>query len=80
MGAEEEREAPNRNPVNTDPKPNRITQAQFLSWKSQKDAIASARKAEAERKRCEDITAGLVQMNGRELFQNEPWVFDNSRY
>lgn len=44
------------------------------------DADASARKAEVERKRAEDIAAGLVQMNGRELFQNEPWLFDNSRY
>lgn len=80
MGAEEEREAANQNPIKPNPNPNGITQAQFLSWKRQKDADGSARKAEVERKRAEDIAAGLVQMNGRELFQNEPWVFDNSRY
>lgn len=44
------------------------------------DADASARKAEAARKRSEDIAAGTVQMNGRELFLHEPWAFDNSRY
>lgn len=44
------------------------------------DANASARRAEAARKREEDIAAGTVQMNGRELFTREPWVFDNSRY
>ncbi|KAK7321161.1 hypothetical protein VNO77_31493 [Canavalia gladiata] len=57
-----------------------LTQAQFLSWKRQKDVAASARKAEVSRKRAEDIAAGTVQMNGRELFLHEPWVFDNSRY
>ncbi|CAN4115461.1 unnamed protein product [Withania somnifera] len=60
--------------------PNRVTQTQFLSWKRQKDADASARKAEVARKRAEDIAAGTVQMNGRELFLHEPWVFDNSLY
>ncbi|XP_058218681.1 uncharacterized protein LOC131329532 isoform X1 [Rhododendron vialii] len=44
------------------------------------DAEASARKAEAARKRAEDIAAGVVQMNGRELFLHEPSVFDNSLY
>lgn len=44
------------------------------------DSDASARKAEAARKREEDIAAGTVQMNGRELFAHEPWVFDNTRY
>lgn len=44
------------------------------------EADASARRAEAARKREEDIAAGTVQMNGRELFMHEPWVFDNSRY
>ena len=44
------------------------------------DVVASARKAEAARKRSEDIAAGTVQMNGRELFQHEPWVFDNTLY
>lgn len=44
------------------------------------DADASARKAEAARKRAEDIASGTVQMNGRELFLHEPWVFDNSQY
>ncbi|XP_055810075.1 uncharacterized protein LOC129880167 [Solanum dulcamara] len=62
------------------PNPNRITQTQFLSWKRQKDADALARKAEVSRKRAEDIAAGAVQMNGRELFLHEPWVFDNSLY
>ncbi|KAL2317730.1 hypothetical protein Fmac_031606 [Flemingia macrophylla] len=57
-----------------------LTQQQFLSWKRQKDAAVSARKAELSRKRAEDIAAGTVQMNGRELFMREPWVFDNSRY
>uniref|UniRef100_A0A2N9IL86 ZC3H15/TMA46 family C-terminal domain-containing protein n=1 Tax=Fagus sylvatica TaxID=28930 RepID=A0A2N9IL86_FAGSY len=61
------------------PRPNSITPAQFLSWKRQKDADASARKAEAERKRAEDIASGAVQMNGRELFLHEPWVFDDAR-
>lgn len=44
------------------------------------DADASARKAEAARKRAEDIAAGTVQMNGRELFLHDPSVFDNSQY
>nr|XP_043617294.1 zinc finger CCCH domain-containing protein 15 homolog [Erigeron canadensis] len=57
-----------------------LTQAQFLSWKSLKDAETSAKKTEASRKREEDISAGLVQMNGRELFKHEPWVFDNNLY
>uniref|UniRef100_A0A803MSA6 ZC3H15/TMA46 family C-terminal domain-containing protein n=1 Tax=Chenopodium quinoa TaxID=63459 RepID=A0A803MSA6_CHEQI len=60
--------------------PASLTPAQFLSWKRQKDANASAQRAEAARKREEDIRAGVVQMNGRELFVNEPWVFDNSLY
>ncbi|KNA07467.1 hypothetical protein SOVF_171580 [Spinacia oleracea] len=57
-----------------------MTQAQFLSWRRQQDANASARRAEAARKREEDIRDGVVQMNGRELFMNEPWVFDNNLY
>ncbi|KAL4557652.1 hypothetical protein LXL04_035838 [Taraxacum kok-saghyz] len=57
-----------------------LTQAQFLSWKTHKDAEASAKKDEASRKREADIAAGLVQMNGRELFKHEPWVFDNNVY
>ncbi|CAJ1971795.1 unnamed protein product [Sphenostylis stenocarpa] len=61
------------------PKPT-LTQEQFLSWKRQKDAAVSASKAEVSRKRAEDIAVGTVQMNGRELFTHEPWVFDNSRY
>ncbi|CAA7401029.1 unnamed protein product [Spirodela intermedia] len=56
-----------------------ISEAQFLSWKRQKEALASARRAEVARKRAEDIAAG-AQMNGRELFLHEPWVFDNSKY
>ncbi|GFP94677.1 hypothetical protein PHJA_001612100 [Phtheirospermum japonicum] len=62
------------------PNPNSITEAQFAAWKLRKDADSAARKAEAERKREEDIAAGLVQMNGRELFMHEPSVFDNERY
>uniref|UniRef100_A0A7N0V7X6 ZC3H15/TMA46 family C-terminal domain-containing protein n=1 Tax=Kalanchoe fedtschenkoi TaxID=63787 RepID=A0A7N0V7X6_KALFE len=57
-----------------------LSEAQFQNWKAQKDADASARKAEAARKRAEDLAAGSVQMNGRELFVHEPWVFDNERY
>ncbi|PRQ21517.1 hypothetical protein RchiOBHm_Chr7g0240051 [Rosa chinensis] len=75
MGAEaqvhENREAEN---------PSSMTMAQFLAWKRQKDDDASARRAEAARKRAEDIAAGTVQMNGRELFAHEPWVFDNTLY
>ncbi|KAK4801220.1 hypothetical protein SAY86_021707 [Trapa natans] len=62
------------------PRLNPLTEAQFLSWKRRKDADASARKAEAARKRAEGIAAGTVQMNGRELFLHEPGVFDNSLY
>jgi hypothetical protein len=43
------------------------------------DAAELARKAEVSRKRAEDIAAGTVPMNGRELFLHEPWVFDDSR-
>ncbi|GAB4839537.1 hypothetical protein Ancab_029063 [Ancistrocladus abbreviatus] len=77
MGAEveEEEEHAVREPSRTP-----ITQAQFLSWKRQKDAEASARRAEAARRREEDIRAGTVQMTGRELFLHEPWVFDNNLY
>ncbi|OIW16586.1 hypothetical protein TanjilG_02792 [Lupinus angustifolius] len=57
-----------------------LSQDQFLIWKRQKDEAASARKSEASRKRAEDIAAGTVQMNGRELFVHEPWVFDNTLY
>jgi hypothetical protein len=44
------------------------------------DAEEAARKAEAAQKRAADIASGSVQMNGRELFQHEPWVFDNNIY
>lgn len=44
------------------------------------DAETAARKAEVAQKRAEDIAAGTVQLNGRELFLREPWVFDNTRY
>ncbi|XP_073275124.1 uncharacterized protein [Primulina huaijiensis] len=84
MGEEAENDAERIFVSNTTPtrnsNPNSITPSQFLAWKRRKDADASARKAEAARKRAEDIAAGLVQMNGRELFVQEPWVFDNSRY
>ncbi|KAK8684104.1 hypothetical protein V6N13_040139 [Hibiscus sabdariffa] len=84
MGAEEEQ----KRPENEQPRVNPITVSQFLAWKRQKvtvhvilqDADTSAKKAEAARKRAEDIAAGTVQMNGRELFLHEPWVFDNSQY
>ncbi|KAH1057548.1 hypothetical protein J1N35_035613 [Gossypium stocksii] len=76
MGAEEEQ----RMQENEQPTNNPITESQFLAWKRQKDADTSAKKAEAARKRAEDIAAGTVQMNGRELFLHEPWVFDNSQY
>ena len=47
---------------------------------SLQDAEAEARAAEAARKREEDIAAGRVRMNGRELYEHEPWVFDDSRF
>lgn len=62
------------------PRAKSITQPQFLTWKRQKDADASARKAEAGRKCAEGIASGMIPMNGRELFLHEPWVFDNTRY
>lgn len=46
----------------------------------QQDAEVAARKAEAAEKRADDIASGAAQMNGRELFQHEPWVFDNNIY
>ncbi|KAL9449921.1 hypothetical protein AB3S75_011784 [Citrus x aurantiifolia] len=73
MGAEDDQQ-------NEKPRGKSISQAQFVSWKRQKDADASARKEEAARKRAQDIAAGTVQMNGRELFLHEPWVFDNTHY
>ncbi|XP_020210044.1 uncharacterized protein LOC109795047 [Cajanus cajan] len=78
MGAESESQEKH---AQEKPKPSlALTQEQFLSWKRHKDAVVSAMKAEVSRKREEDIAAGTVQMNGRELFKHEPWVFDNSRY
>jgi hypothetical protein len=44
------------------------------------DAQEAVQKAEAAQKRAADIASGAVQMNGRELFQHEPWVFDNNIY
>ncbi|XP_022963450.1 zinc finger CCCH domain-containing protein 15 homolog [Cucurbita moschata] len=79
MGAEEavvEREKLSSH----DPSANPITEAQFLSWKRHKDAEASAKRDETARKRAEDIASGAVQMNGRELFLHQPWVFDNTQY
>ncbi|KAL6296952.1 hypothetical protein ACE6H2_005094 [Prunus campanulata] len=75
MGAEAE-EQENKQGEN----PRSMTKAQFLAWKHQKDDDASSRRAEAARKRAEDIAAGTVQLNGRELFVHEPWVFDNTLY
>ncbi|KAL6572600.1 hypothetical protein OROMI_013558 [Orobanche minor] len=83
MGAEAERNQQTETPVTvptTVPNPNPITETQFVAWKLRKDADTSARKDEASRKRAEDIAAGLVQMNGRELFVHEPWVFDDTHY
>ncbi|KAG2551572.1 zinc finger CCCH domain-containing protein 15 homolog [Panicum virgatum] len=57
-----------------------ISAAQFVSWKQRKDAEEATRKAEAAQKRAADIASGAMQMNGRELFQHEPWVFDNNIY
>ncbi|KAL9685939.1 hypothetical protein QQ045_023393 [Rhodiola kirilowii] len=37
-----------------------MTAAQFQNWKARKDADASARKAEAARKRAEDLAAGYA--------------------
>ncbi|KAI9097534.1 hypothetical protein K1719_025305 [Acacia pycnantha] len=79
MGAETEEQGKRDDEIER-PRARPITESQFLSWKNQKDAAVSDRKAEASRKRAEDIAAGIVQMNGRELFQHEPWVFDNSLY
>jgi hypothetical protein len=47
---------------------------------SVQDVEAEARAAAAARKRVEDIAAGRVRMNGRELYQHEPWVFDDTRF
>lgn len=47
-------------------------------WFLLQDSDTSAKRAEAARKRAEDIAAGTVQMNGRELFLHEPWVFDDT--
>nr|BAK03185.1 predicted protein [Hordeum vulgare subsp. vulgare] len=49
-------------------------------WFELQDAEEAAEKAEAARKRAADIASGTVQMNGRELFLQEPWVFDNNIY
>ncbi|KAJ0987377.1 hypothetical protein J5N97_005733 [Dioscorea zingiberensis] len=76
MGAEEERRQQRENGVaglGTGQRLNLITETQFQAWKRRKDADASARKEAATRKRSEDIISGTVQMNGRELFQHEPW-------
>ncbi|KAG6475197.1 zinc finger CCCH domain-containing protein 15 homolog [Zingiber officinale] len=80
MGAEEQQPQKAGNGVGGLATPTPISEAQFLSWKRRKDAEAAARKAEAAQKRAEDIAAGTVQMNGRELFHHEPWVFDNDQY
>ncbi|KAK3151776.1 hypothetical protein QOZ80_3AG0250390 [Eleusine coracana subsp. coracana] len=81
MGAED---SPAPRPAASEPAATRrtqpITAAQYLSWKQRKDAEESVRKAEAAQKRAADIASGAVPMNGRELFQHEPWVFDNNIY
>ncbi|WOL02731.1 hypothetical protein Cni_G11450 [Canna indica] len=78
MGAEEEQQQQQQR-VNggeniAGPSPTPISEAQFLSWKRRKDSETATRKAEAARKRAQDIAAGTVQMNGRELFVHEPWA------
>ncbi|KAL5731488.1 hypothetical protein ACHQM5_004211 [Ranunculus cassubicifolius] len=80
MGAEEEQKAMEleQDPPRSISQP--MTPAQFLAWKQSKEADASARKAEAERRRVEAVLAGAEPMNGRELFLHEPWVFDNTLY
>ncbi|CAI5526693.1 unnamed protein product, partial [Closterium sp. Naga37s-1] len=50
-----------------------MTLEQYRAWKARKDQEETARKEEASRKRAEDIAAGRVPMNGRELFIHEPW-------
>ncbi|KAJ7513525.1 hypothetical protein O6H91_23G003100 [Diphasiastrum complanatum] len=57
-----------------------ITPHQFLLWKQTKDAAAMAKAMAAAKKRADDLAAGRVRMNGRELFEHEPWVFDDSRF
>ncbi|KAL4197553.1 hypothetical protein AMTRI_Chr04g188830 [Amborella trichopoda] len=80
MGEEQEQEQEQQQQAGGGSRANPITHAQFLSWKRQKDADEAAKQAEEARKRAEDIEAGRVAMNGRELFLREPWVFDNTRY
>ncbi|KAL1216263.1 hypothetical protein V5N11_016882 [Cardamine amara subsp. amara] len=72
MGAE--------NGETTQPNQISISKDQFLAWKRQKDAESLAKQAEAARKREEDIASGRVQMNGRELFLHQPWVFDDTHH
>ncbi|KAL2643738.1 hypothetical protein R1flu_011325 [Riccia fluitans] len=57
-----------------------ISETQFALWKQRKDAEAAAKAREAARKREQDIAAGRVRMNGRELYKHEPWVFDDQQY
>eukprot|EP00897_Mesotaenium_endlicherianum_P006026 jgi/Mesen1/5451/ME000273S04702 len=57
-----------------------LTPEQFQQWKQRKDAEAAEAALAAARQRSEDIAAGRVAMNGRELFENEPWVFDDARF
>jgi hypothetical protein len=51
----------------------------FVSYRLQ-DAQEAAQKAEAAQKRAANVASEAVQMNGRDLFQHEPWVFDNNIY
>ncbi|XP_006304328.2 zinc finger CCCH domain-containing protein 15 homolog [Capsella rubella] len=73
MGADNGEETPKTRQIS-------ISRDQFLAWKRQKDAELLAKQAEAARKREEDIASGRVQMNGRELFVHEPWVFDETHH
>ncbi|URE08396.1 pre-rRNA processing protein involved in ribosome biogenesis (By similarity) [Musa troglodytarum] len=80
MGAEKQQQRANGGERIGGSRPTPISESQFLLWKRRKDAEKAARKAEAAQKRAEDIAAGMVQMNGRELFIREPWVFDYQRW
>uniref|UniRef100_A0A452YQ36 Uncharacterized protein n=1 Tax=Aegilops tauschii subsp. strangulata TaxID=200361 RepID=A0A452YQ36_AEGTS len=60
--------------------PTNIDPNNIFVWSELQDAEEAAEKAEAAQKRAADIASGAVQMNGRELFKHEPWVFDNNIY
>ncbi|THU49592.1 hypothetical protein C4D60_Mb06t11160 [Musa balbisiana] len=74
MGAEEQQQRANGGDRIGGSTPTPISESQFMIWKRRKDAETAARKAEVAQKRAEDIAAGTVQLNGRELFLREPWA------